>query len=136
MGINDAVAAVGLADSVALGIEVSAASAASVAATAAAAAGTTAGAGTISTASYLWSCVTGPGDPACDVALALIAYTIVNDIISLALDFFGDSSSFHGSLRPRPVVLNQADILRTLGVPINGSNLDRLTHRHPSPALP
>ena len=90
-GINDAVALTGLVDSVALGVEVSAASAASVAA----------GGASISTAGYLWSCVTGPSNPVCDVAIALIAYTALNDLFSVFWDAFGPAQ-FTGSLLPRP----------------------------------
>ncbi len=90
--INDAVALTGIVTSFALANAVATASAASIAA---------GGAG-ITTASYLWSCVTGPSNPVCDVALALIAYTALNDIFSVVWDIFGGSPKFTGSLLPRP----------------------------------
>jgi hypothetical protein len=58
-----------------------------------------------SVTSYLISCVTGPSDPVCDVALALIAYTALNDIFSVIWDIFGGSPQFTGSLLPRPTDL-------------------------------
>lgn len=78
----------------------------------------------------------GPANPWCDVGIALAVYTAINDIISVILDFFGDSNKFHGSLQPRPTALSQSDFLDTLGVPINGANLDRQTHQSHSVSLP
>ncbi len=80
--INDAVAYVGLADAVAIP-------------------GAVVAAGASSTFSYLTTCITGPSDPVCDVAIALIAYTALNDLFSVFWDAFGPAQ-FTGSLLPRP----------------------------------
>ena len=80
--VNDSVAYVGLVDSLAV-------PSAAVAA------------GYSSSFTYLISCITGPGDPVCDVALALAAYTIANFIYSVFRDAFGPPE-FTGSLLPRP----------------------------------
>jgi RHS repeat-associated protein len=79
------------------------------------------------------ACLAGP-----EGCIGYAIYTIANDLFSLLWDWLGPRQ-FHGSLQPRPSVPNQADILNTLGVPINGSNLGRQAHRQsrnsvPSPA--
>jgi len=84
--INDGVALTGLVS----GIEVTSAA-------------STAG---VSTTSYLLSCITGPSNPVCDVALAVIAYTALNDLFSVFWDAFGGGGpQFTGSLLPRPSAL-------------------------------
>ena len=95
MGINDAVALTQLVDSLAIAHLAGIASTASIAA----------GGGSISSGAYLWSCVSGTiSNPACDVAIALIVYATINDILSVIEDFFG-SPRFTGSLLPRPSAL-------------------------------
>ena len=56
----------------------------------------------ISSASYLASCIAGPSNPVCDVAIALIAYTALNDLFSIFWNLFGGGPQFSGSLLPRP----------------------------------
>ncbi len=55
----------------------------------------------VSVTSYLASCITGPSNPVCDLALAAIAYTALNDIFSVFWNLFGPPK-FTGSLLPRP----------------------------------
>ncbi len=62
-------------------------------------------------------------------------YTIANDLFSVFWDLFGPAQ-FKGSLQPRPSVPNQADILHTLGVPIDGANRDQQLHQKPKPQVP
>ncbi len=82
--INDAVATVGLVDALAIP-------------------GAAAAAGYTSSFAYLTSCITGPTDPVCDVAIALVVYTALNDLFSVFWDLFGGSGpQFTGSLLPRP----------------------------------
>ena len=115
MGINDAVALTGLVDSIALSVDVATASATSV----------MLGGGTISTASYLWTtCVMGPANLTCDVALALIAYTVANDIFSAISDIWG-SSKFKGSLLPRPGALDGLGSSAT-GIPNKNLSLQEI----------
>ena len=77
-------------------------------------------------------CLAGPESPGC---IGYAIYTIANDLFSLLWDWLGPKP-FHGSLQPRPSVPNSTDLLGTIGVPINGSNLNR-QGRHPqSIALP
>jgi RHS repeat-associated protein len=82
--INDSVATVGLVDALAIP-------------------GAAAAAGYTSSFAYLTSCITGPSDPVCDVAIALAVYTALNDIFSVFWDAFGGGGpQFTGSLLPRP----------------------------------
>ncbi len=103
-GINDGVAAVGLVDGLAV-------------ASAASAEG-------VSSATYLMSCFTGPANPVCDVAIALMVYTLANDIFSVIWDFFGNSQ-FHGSLLPRPGVPGMQGN-SSFGVPIQNLRIPGL----------
>jgi hypothetical protein len=105
--VNDAVAYVGLVDGVAV-------------ASAASAAG-------VSVTSYLASCVTGPSNPVCDVAIALIAYTALNELFSVFWDLFGPPQ-FTGSLLPRPSDLGGLGTA-PIGIPNQNLSLKSLVQR-------
>jgi RHS repeat-associated protein len=87
---------------------------------------------TIAVATAVWgapACAAGGiSDPVCD---AFLIYNIANAIYGL----FG-RSKFHGSLKPRPSALSQSDLLNTLGVPINGKNLDIQSHHSSKVIVP
>lgn len=117
--INDSVAYVGLVDALAIP-------------------GAVAAAGAPTTFAYLTSCVTGPFDPVCDVAIALVAYTTFNELFSVFWNLFGPPQ-FTGSLLPRPSDLGG---LGTAPIGIPNQNLsitgilDQPTHSSvPSPGM-
>ncbi|MHB1702015.1 MAG: RHS repeat domain-containing protein [Acidobacteriaceae bacterium] len=109
-GINDGIAAVGLADGLAI-----------------ASAASTAG---VPYAAYLASCFAGPENIACDVAVALAVYTALNDIVSLFCDLLSCDSSpqFKGSLQPRPADLGGLGT-SPIGIPNQNLSLRDLTNQ-------
>ena len=75
------------------------------------------------------ACLAGP-----EGCIGYAIYTIANDLFSVFWDLFGPAQ-FKGSLQPRPSVPNQADILNTFGVPIDGANRDRQLYQKPPPQV-
>jgi RHS repeat-associated protein len=113
-GINDAVAATQLADSLALSAAADAANESSF--------------------TYLMSCVSGPSNPVCDVAIALIVYSAINDIISFIEDFFGEPR-FSGSLLPRPSGLGGLGAA-PIGLPNQNLSVPSLLGQAPRSVVP
>ena len=107
-GINDSIATVSLVDGLAV-----------------ASAASTAG---ISSAAYLGSCFAGTiTNPVCDVAIALVAYTALNDIFSIFWDAFGGGAQFTGSLLPRPQAFGGLGT-SPIGIPNQNLSLRDLTN--------
>jgi RHS repeat-associated protein len=113
-GINDAVAATQLADSLALSAAADAAHESAFA--------------------YLANCVSGPSNPVCDVAIALIVYSAINDIISFIEDFFGQPR-FSGSLLPRPSDLGGLGAA-PIGIPNQNLSVPSLLGQTPRSVVP
>ena len=78
------------------------------------------------------------GGPGAAVCLGVAIYELLNHLYQFLESIFdwGSGSTFHGSLLPRPAAPSQANLLSTLGVPINGENLDRQTGKSTQSIVP